>query len=173
MSTWDTEEIKRRYRAGEAPLAIALDYTDDEAEIREILHQVGCVEVYGYIKHAPKMSMCKAEHAKKVKQAVELIKRGMSISQATRVMHLCRDTIVAALGEYRPNPCPGCAARNAIPVLAIDPSTGKTVARYESMAAAAKALGVTYRGSIVSAAKGKRKTAYGYMWKYASREKSA
>lgn len=55
------------------------------------------------------------------------------------------------------------------PVLQIDIATGNTIARFTSLEEAARAINKPGGGTHISdVCKGKRKSAYGYSWQYAT-----
>lgn len=52
----------------------------------------------------------------------------------------------------------------------VDPTTGEVIATFPSLKEAAKSLGIKDAGHITQVARGERKVAYGYSWKYTNPE---
>lgn len=100
---------------------------------------------------------------------LKLYNSGMKIKDISKVSGYCYETCKTALNnkgvtsEQRSERSMEIIRK---PVLKIDTNTGEILNAYPSILEAYRSLNRPQSGHIASVCKGKRKTAYGYKWKY-------
>lgn len=109
---------------------------------------------------------------KKLYDYKELADKYLELETVKAVMeyfHCDAETVRSACKEYNISIIPGSehAKQHRKPIWMLDKQTGKKIQKFESIMAAAHHLGSSaYHSHIAAAAKGSRKSAYGYKWEY-------
>lgn len=98
-----------------------------------------------------------------------LYKEGLNIKEVAKILNYSTDTCSRALNQYGISKEErSIKSRLGIikPVIQIDKSTNQILNIFPSVKAAYDCLGKQHSGHIAAVCNGKRKTAYGYKWKY-------
>lgn len=100
-----------------------------------------------------------------------LFQEGKNLHEIAAILNYDIGTCRVALNEYKiPTEVRKQQGRIVIskPVIQINKDTNEIISIYSSIQEAYDALGKQHSGHIASVCAGKRKTAYGYKWKYAT-----
>lgn len=98
-----------------------------------------------------------------------LFQEGKNITEISEITKYCTDTVTLALsskGVSDEEKQERCNESKGVKIAKLDKNTGEILEVYSSIAQAYRELGKQHSGHIASVCKGKRKSAYGFEWKY-------
>lgn len=138
----------------------------NEPEEREIYW----IQHYGSFKYGYNATMGgDGKHYKDYDLVVALFKEGKTINEIAKILNYDTKTCRIALERASINAKERQSRGREVlyhSVIQLDKNTEEVLAIYPSVAAAQNALKKQNSGHIAAACRGKRKTAYGYKWKY-------
>lgn len=135
--------------------------------------EVYWIEYYGSFKYGYNATLGgDGRHYRDYDLVYALYKEGKTLKEISEILHYDEKTCRVALEQFNITHEDRFKRKVELsqqPIIQLDKNTKKVINIFPSIAAAYKSLGKEHSGHIASVCNGKRKTAYGYSWKYGNK----